>query len=290
MPNTYPVPALHQLQWLTLRFDLQLQAPLELPPVPGLLVHSFLGMALQQTAPTVFQQLFGGSDERGRPYALYAPLKHPRRINTGGNWSFEIRLFNQQVSHAAAVVQALLHIQQAGLGKQRAPFQLKGFAALDRLGNPQADLGQARALTFADLDAQPLPGPLHLQLLAPLRLKQRGDILRQPPDMALLLHRLIGRVSGLLGQPEALLSHEQYQPLQHAAAQCRLLNAELSWLDAERYSARQQQAMVLGGLYGQLEYSPPDPLLWPWLRLMQHLQLGNKTTFGFGKIGLAGSA
>ena len=71
---------------------------------------------------------------------------------------------------------------------------------------------------------------------------------------------------------------------------CRLLNAELSWLDAERYSARQQQAMVLGGLYGQLEYSPPDPLLWPWLRLMQHLQLGNKTTFGFGKIGLAGSA
>lgn len=286
MPNSIDFSTLQQLQWLTLRFHLQLQAPLELPRVPGLLVHSVIGMALQQTAPDVFQQLFAGSDELGRQYALYVPLQESGRIKAGEVWSFEMSLFNHQLAHAGALIEALLHIQQAGLGKQRAPFRLTGFAALDSVGNEQSELTLARALTFADMGGAVGEGNLGVQLLTPLRLKQRGDILRQPPEMAQLLQRLIGRVSGLLGQPAELLLPEYYQQLQHAARECRLLQADIRWLDAERYSARQQRAMVLGGLYGRLDYSQPDSLLWPWLRLMQHLQLGNKTTFGFGKIGI----
>lgn len=48
--------------------------------------------------------------------------------------------------------------------------------------------------------------------------------------------------------------------------------------------------MVLGGLRGELRYEGELSALWPWLRLMEWLALGGKTTFGFGQVAVQGGA
>ncbi|WP_279487120.1 CRISPR system precrRNA processing endoribonuclease RAMP protein Cas6 [Aeromonas veronii] len=51
-----------------------------------------------------------------------------------------------------------------------------------------------------------------------------------------------------------------------------------------RYSARQRQHHSIEGLRGRWAYQGDIQLLIPWLALGEWIQLGNKTSFGYGAI------
>jgi hypothetical protein len=67
------------------------------------------------------------------------------------------------------------------------------------------------------------------------------------------------------------------------AAEAAVQNSALQWQSSPRYSARQHAWMPFGGLVGNIHYQNLASALWPWLRLLACLHLGNKTTFGHGQ-------
>ena len=55
------------------------------------------------------------------------------------------------------------------------------------------------------------------------------------------------------------------------------------WYDWERYSARQETRMKMGGILGRVTFSGDLTEFMPYLLLGGHLHVGKGTSFGLGK-------
>lgn len=124
----------------------------------------------------------------------------------------------------------------------------------------------------------PIPD-VAVEFVTPLRLKLGNDLLRAPPPLDVLLHRVIGRAAQLAG---CSLSPE-HETLFEVARAARIAHHDIRWIDWSRYSARQRRSMPFGGLVGSVRYEGEGlQAIIPWLRLAEWLHAGNKSTFGLG--------
>lgn len=260
--------------------------------LPGSLLHGVLGKVLREQNPAIYADLIGPLDAAGgaeapRPLWLQPPLD-PRAVYAEGDGlQFDIMLANPRPEWLAALQRALPEVGRQGIGKTRGRFDVTHATPVAwRAG------AAAGPVTLADMLApgapQPSPGvaPQHLMLqcLTPLRLKAEGDVLRQPPEAALFMRRLLARAAMLAGcRLDALPLAAQALA---QAEQLHLTEHQMQWDDLSRYSARQQAVLPLGGLTGWLGYSaaPGAELAAAraWLHVGEWLQTGGKTSFGLG--------
>ena len=118
-----------------------------------------------------------------------------------------------------------------------------------------------------------------MAFLTPLRLKEGNQLLRTPPTLETLLHRVLGRAAQLAGVSALPLR----QHLLESARPAQITHQNTHWQNWGRYSARQKKAMPFGGLMGEVRYEGDNlQELIPWLRVAEWLHVGNKTTFGLG--------
>ncbi len=123
---------------------------------------------------------------------------------------------------------------------------------------------------------------LELTLVTPLRLKFQNELKAELP-FHLLVRAMLRRVSSLMnfyGQGEPLLN---YRGLVRQAEDVEIARSDLKWLDWERYSGRQDQRMLMGGITGAISYKGE---LRPYLSLLHfcaEVHLGKQTSFGLGK-------
>jgi hypothetical protein len=75
-----------------------------------------------------------------------------------------------------------------------------------------------------------------------------------------------------------------------AAKGVRIAHSELKWRDWERYSARQDVRMKLGGVVGGITYVGALTWFQPYLRLGEYLRVGKNTSFSLGKMRLQRSS
>jgi CRISPR/Cas system endoribonuclease Cas6 (RAMP superfamily) len=62
------------------------------------------------------------------------------------------------------------------------------------------------------------------------------------------------------------------------------VDSSLEWIDWKRYSHRQDQAMMMGGLKGAITYKGDIGEFLPLIDLCSMVHLGKQTTFGLGQI------
>jgi len=75
-----------------------------------------------------------------------------------------------------------------------------------------------------------------------------------------------------------------------AAEQIETVTSDLRWYDWERYSARQDVRMKLGGFVGRVTYRGDLQPFLPLLRLGEVVHIGKGTSFGLGKYVLEAAA
>jgi hypothetical protein len=122
-----------------------------------------------------------------------------------------------------------------------------------------------------------------ITLNTPLRLKYRS---RLEPDLPfhVLIRAGLRRLSSLLtyhgsGEPQL-----DYKGLVHRAMDVQVMESSIRWFDWRRYSNRQEQAMFMGGMVGEVTYADVPSEYLPILSFCQEVHLGKQTTFGLGKI------
>lgn len=129
------------------------------------------------------------------------------------------------------------------------------------------------------------PTDVLLQLETPLRIVQRGQLIRADDiTPGLFLRHLIRRISFQLchRQAEAFPLGDIHQ-LNALADQVKAEAQQLQWYDWERNSSRQKQKMKLGGLAGYwLLQDVPEPLL-SLIYMGQWFHVGKEISFGLGK-------
>ena len=122
-----------------------------------------------------------------------------------------------------------------------------------------------------------------IELLTPLRVKQGGQLQNQF-NFDLLIRAIIRRWNLLC----KYYSYEDYKSIELT----ELLNLaktipsgtlNLQWEERKRYSRRQGQRMMMGGMMGIMECEGELESFLPWLLLGEDLHVGKNTSFGLGK-------
>ena len=234
---------------------------------------------------------------RGSAARLFALVPPP--LITPAGLVVELKLFGPPDEAVRLVLESILEMGRAGIGRERVRLEIDRIDCLGPGGCSAGELAASGrllrpegALAFAASDLGP-PAPagreregagasaaVALELLTPLRMKEAGRIESGlAPER--LLRSALRRLTDLglaLGQawPRA------WPGILAAARGVEVLEERLRWVEHGRYSLRQARAMRLGGFTGRIEYAGVPRVLLPLLRAAAFAQLGKNVTFGLG--------
>jgi CRISPR-associated endoribonuclease Cas6 len=141
---------------------------------------------------------------------------------------------------------------------------------------------------FDSLPATSRPELLTLDFLTPARIVYEGH-LTIDLEFHVLIRQLLRRVSLLGyfhcgGDP----SEMDFRGIIGKAEGVKLKESKLRWYEWERYSARQDTKMKMGGFTGQITF---EGEIGPFMRLIRAgevLHVGKGTSFGLGKYEIKG--
>jgi hypothetical protein len=297
------------------RFHAALEDEASLPPYKGSTFRGVFGAALKsvvcalkrQDCPDcllrsqcVYSLVFEAPERQGpsppHPFVIEPPLSEATHFPPGEAFDFTLLLFGDANRYLPYFVYAFEAMGELGVGRKmqgrRARFRLEGVTdGGQALYDPQARTLAAAPAASLDL-APPLPQDgracrLTVFLDTPLRLKHLNRLQAELP-FHVLMRAALRRLAVLgrhFGQGEPRLD---YRGLVARAQEVQTALSDLHWFDWQRYSNRQEQAMLLGGLVGQATYEGRLAEFLPLLRLAEQVHLGKATTFGLGKIKLMG--
>ncbi len=295
------------LELVRYRAWFETSAPLRLRDYPGSAWRGAFGHAFKEVAcarpgtdcpvcpdrsdcpyPPLFESAPGA--EPFRPYVL-EPQVFSGYFLSGSLLGLDVVVFGWLNGWLPLLSDALQRLGERGLGV-REPVRLTFVDLQQQIGPSgeawvsilQAGQGGGLAAPIEPFAIPPAPRRAILDLITPLKLKYRGELV-QPgaftaKDLLIALARRVEACAGVL--EELPLTPEPGIWL--ADAETLIERAELTWEDTHHYSSRQREALKLGGLTGHLVLRGAVlERIWPWLWLGQWLHLGSSPTIGLGR-------
>ncbi|NMC72957.1 MAG: CRISPR system precrRNA processing endoribonuclease RAMP protein Cas6 [Geobacteraceae bacterium] len=246
----------------------------------------------------VFEIVRGAGDGQNRiaapphPYVIEPPLATETRFRAGEGFDFSLLLFGAVNESLPYFIYAFETMGEAGIGSRvagkRAGFRLErvqcgGTTVYDGATRTLVMPHSLKKLAVPAVNAAEASGAVCVRLLTPLRLKSGNAFTAELP-FHVLVRAMLRRISSLFaayGDGEPPLD---YRGLVAAAQGVEAVESSLRWHDWERWSGRQEQTMLMGGLLGTITYEGEIGPFLPLLELSRQLHLGKQTAFGLGKI------
>lgn len=227
------------------------------------------------------------------PFVIEPPLSTDTLFKAGDSFDFQFLLFGEVNQNLPYFIYAFDQVGKLGIGKRvegkRGQFALERVESSGRVIYSGHDNKLRLGDSFDTLTLRKPEWPsgtrlrLKLILLTPLRLKFQNRLKAELP-FHVLVRAMLRRVSSLMdfyGEGEPPLD---YKGLVRGAEAVQVLNSDLRWFDWERYSGRQDQEMLMGGMVGWVTYEGEIGPYLPLLEFCEHSHLGKQTSFGLGKI------
>lgn len=229
---------------------------------------------------------------RPRPFVIEPPETKGTLFSSGSEFEFTLLLFGTTNEYLPYFIYAFEQISHIGIGKKingkRGGFQLNNVKFADE----RIYSGDSKKLKMpAELPELLLNRPenrkkvfrLRVYLETPLRLKFENRLKADLP-FHVLVRGMLRRISSLMstygnGEPDM-----DYKDLVKRAETVRTVDDNLEWFDWRRYSFRQEQAMLMGGMTGSVTYEGDIAEFMPIIGFCEAVHVGKQTTFGLGKI------
>ena len=224
------------------------------------------------------------------PYIIL-PIEHEiTEFEPGQTFGFELTLIGNATTLFPLLSGALFTMGETGIGKNRGRFFPVSIEAFDAsLGYRQMAFNSMP--TLIKLNQFPLPAPtstLALEFETPMRLKEKGNLLRVPPPFMLFTERLAQRLA-LLAHFHCGAPWEDTSALFQETPDVRIVDNKLRWKEFPRYSGTQDTTMNFDGQTGMIVYEGELMLWLPLISAGTWLHVGLTTTFGLGKYMLINS-
>jgi CRISPR-associated endoribonuclease Cas6 len=293
---------------------------------PGRCVYSYVfETPLPEEIATIFAPIRGALDAP-HPFVLEPPEEEKQHYNAHDRLAFHLILIGRAMEYLPYFLFTFDELGRIGLGKGKGRFQLEGAFGVGTEGEVVVFKGIERRFVGVGVPitreevARTVQGKVdevEIEFLTPARLKY-GHKLTSQLEFHILFRALLLRLSllmlchggnGMLPLPSgsmvSALAVAQYfyrDPQIDAAARRGIHEAiegakdiavdrsNLHWRDWERYSARQDARMRLGGVVGSIKYKGALTCFLPILLLGEYLHIGKNTSFGLGKMRLHDSA
>lgn len=300
-----------QLRFADLNFDAQFRSDGILPSFRGTTLRGAFGFMLKKTMchitgqrcqdcilqtrcayPVVFEGVPPEDRTFMRKYAaipqplvLNVDCPTPTAVRAGQPLRFGVRLLGPAADLFPFVVYAVLRMGEAGLGRDRVPFEIRSVSDGLEEVYQKGDHGiRAPRVRCVGIQGKPCPATrVRLQMHTPLRVRVDGHL---TPTLSVqaLLRAAIRRfriLTYFYGQPDG---PSDLSSLFAQADAARIVEDHLGWMDLCRFSSRQREPMKLGGVVGHLVLDLPPGQLLEWFRVAEAVHLGKATSFGFGRI------
>jgi CRISPR/Cas system endoribonuclease Cas6 (RAMP superfamily) len=229
------------------------------------------------------------------PYMIEPPDNVKTRYAKGDIFEFSLVLFGQANEHLPYFVYAFEQMGQTGIGKyvigHRPSFVLKSVTAAGQTVYTDESKKITTGHFTEDLSLTSFETPdrfshVELKLLTPLRFKYENHFLNASIPFHVLTRAMLRRISALCeyygdGEP-----HLDYRGLVEQARSIEIGESSVRWYDWRRFSNRQDQAMLMGGMIGNLTYTGDLTEFLPLIRFCEKVHVGKQTTFGLGKFAL----
>lgn len=245
----------------------------------------------------VFETPDGGTP-RGRPspphpFVIEPPKTRETLLKKGDAFEFALILFGFANDYLPYFIYAFETMGKSGIGRRtqghRAGFRLERLSENGRILYRYEDQAIA-APEPLELGLEPaetalLDHPLEVtvSLVTPLRIKHRNRLSAQLPFpvLARAMLRRVHTLNAHFGNGSPDIDHAAL--IQQAEA-VETLRSDIRWFDWKRYSNRQDQSMLMGGMIGEATYRGALAPYLPLLRFSEKAHLGKATTFGLGEI------
>lgn len=227
------------------------------------------------------------------PFVIEPPQTTETNFSKGSAFDFNLLLFGEVNNNLPYFVYAIDQMGKIGIGKKingkRGKFTLKAVKSGKHIIYSDTDqkliaTETFKALTFPEtVDYPDNNFSIRLILETPLRLKFENRLKADLP-FHVLVRAMLRRVSSLYscyGDGEPALG---YKGLVSKAKTIRIIDTDLVWFDWQRYSHRQDQAMLMGGMAGSITYEGKISEFLPLIDFCSKVHLGKQTAFGLGKI------
>jgi hypothetical protein len=250
---------------------------------------------LFETAAPPGSQVLRGLANIPRPFVLDPPLDGRTRYRCGDRLEVGLVLLGRAIHFLPYFLVAFQALGQAGLGATRGRFTVEELHAVHPLSGAEAlvyKMGQQfrgdTDLTIGFPEAReagarmPVQDEIILQFLTPTRLVDNERLVAKP-DFSVLIRSLLRRISSLAYFHCGERWDLDFRQAKEDASRVTLVRSDLRWWDWQRYSARQQTQMKLGGFVGQVTYRGPLGSFLPLLLLGSAIHVGKACTFGHGR-------
>lgn len=240
-------------------------------------------------------EVLTGFERVSVPFALRPPTLGQRSVAPGDEVEIDVAVFGRANDRLIYIVHALAAAGERGIGPGRGRLSLQRAARLRLPDNVEAEpifsegcfhqpfppeTPELRSTTFDSVT-------IHLH--TPLRLKTDGKLITPEGFTAShFIDAAIRRISALAAFHAQQAIQTDYVALKSLAAQIKLRDPSLRWLDWKRYSGRQRQRMSIGGLIGHFRLECPDEAaaLLPWIELAQWTGVGKSASMGLGRFSM----
>lgn len=200
-------------------------------------------------------------------------------------------LFGNSIVYLPVFLHCIKKIGQWGLGKNRISYQLERVEDLfgnKLIWNKDSTKMIIRPYTKTWDDYLQQTEKINnitrcqIELITPLRMKQEGHLQNQL-EFNTILKAIIRRWNLLNKYYGNGQKNEENGELIKKAATIPSGTLNLHWQEMERYSRRQDQRMMLGGMMGIIECAGELKPFLPWLLLGEDIHIGKNSSFGLGK-------
>ena len=299
-------------------FNFAVQDPLHLNFYSGSMLRGCFGVALKQitcmtrmenckqcmlyrscTYPMLFEtpppeaHALQSFSQIPPPYVIEPPPLGSKDYKPGETLSFSMVLIGQAIKQLPLIIFAWQRALAYGLGKTRSKAKLV-YVTVQTAEQPQLIYSVGNNSTIAEHQALTLPvitdiNFLSIHIKTPLRIQKEGQILSHNMTARDFIMSLVRRYYLLEEFHTAPYQAPDFSELAELA-QAVTCETHFKWCDWVRYSKRQQQKMVFGGVLGELKLTGDLTPFLSMLVLGQWLHVGNKTTFGMGNYRLTSAS
>ncbi|MBI4778016.1 CRISPR system precrRNA processing endoribonuclease RAMP protein Cas6 [Candidatus Desantisbacteria bacterium] len=223
------------------------------------------------------------------PLSEVLPLENHQRYKTGDTLTLNLILIGRAIDYLPYFIYTFDEFGRIGIGKGRGRFELQDVSCEGKiiydsrskiLASPLEPLTLNLKSTIQNLKS---PNTLTLNFLTPCRIVYNG-YLTKDLEFHIFVRNLIRRI--------ALLSYFHcgcdtseidFKGIIEQASQIRVGTHLLQWYDWERYSARQETRMKMGGFVGKITFEGNIEPFMPLIQAGEVLHVGKGTSFGLGR-------
>ncbi|MBP9021469.1 MAG: CRISPR system precrRNA processing endoribonuclease RAMP protein Cas6 [Syntrophobacterales bacterium] len=228
------------------------------------------------------------------PYVIEPPETPRVRFQPEDLFEFTLLLFGRANEYLPYIIYAFEQTGGHGIGKRvngrAARFKLENVSSGGDAVYSSSD-ATLRARSFTEelteetLGEEVPADEIELRLVTPLRVKF-GNSLKAELPFHVLVRAMLRRISSLFEYYGAGEPSLDYRGLVDRAKNVAIKESAIEWIDWKRYSNRQDQSMLMGGITGSIRYAGNLSEFIPLIRFCEKVHLGKQTTFGLGKISL----